>query len=79
MKMLVFRKPKETKWKYRRDFELGENVYIVDELKDDLNNEWYKIKAKNKVGYVLKDKVKYYEFNAEEEYVLMSDVSKFNI
>ncbi len=74
-----YRKPKETKWKYRRDFELGENVYIVDELKDDLNNEWYKIKAKNKVGYVLKDKVKYYEFNAEEEYVLMSDVSKFNI
>ena len=27
----------------------------------------------------MKDKVKYYEFNAEEEYVLMSDVSKFNI
>lgn len=74
-----YRKPKESKWKHRRDFELGENVYIVDEFKDDSNIDWYKIKAKDKVGYVLKNNVKYYKFNDKNEYVLMSDVSKFNI
>ena len=74
-----YKKPIESKWKKRRKFEIGENVYIVEEIKDKNNQEWYKVKAKDKVGYVLKKYVKYFEFSDNKEIVLMSDVSKFNI
>lgn len=74
-----YRKPKQSKWTKRREFELGENVYILETVLDKTNKEWYKIKAKDKVGYVLKNKVKYYEFSDKDGKVLMSDVSKFNV
>lgn len=72
-----YSKPKESKWRYKKDFELGENVYILKE--EEKNDEkWYKVKAGKKVGYVLKEDVDYFEFS-DEEIVLMSDVSKFNV
>lgn len=46
---------------------------------DNKNNEWYKVKAEDRVGYVPRNKVKYYEFSDEDGNVLMSDVSKFNV
>lgn len=76
---VFYKKPKESKWKDIREFEIGENVYIVDEIVDKKDKIWYKVKAKDKVGYVLKENVSYYEFSNEDGKVLMSDVSKFNI
>lgn len=75
----LYRKPKESKWKHIRDLEVGANVYIVEELKDEVGNIWYKVKNEDKVGYILKDNVSYYEFSDKDGNVLMSDVSKFNI
>lgn len=76
---VLYRKPKISKWKHIRDLNIGENVYIVEEFVDEENQEWYKVKNRNKAGYVLKEKVDFYEFSEETENVLMSDVSKFNI
>ena len=39
-----YRNPKESKWKHIRNLEIGENVYIIEEVKD---NKWYKIMVKN--------------------------------
>lgn len=77
--VVFYKKPKESKWRDIREFELGEFVYIVETITDKNNTEWYKVKAKDKVGYVLKDKVDYYEFSDKDEITLMSDVSKFNV
>lgn len=73
----LYTKPKKSKWKIKKDLELGENVYI---LKEEKKNEqiWYKVKAGKKVGYVLKEDADYFKFS-EDEIVLMSDVSKFNV
>ena len=46
---------------------------------DKKNTEWYKVKAGDRIGYVLKDKVDYFEFSEVSGNVLMSDVSKFNV
>lgn len=77
--VIFYRKPIESKWRDIRKFELGEFVFILETVVDEKNEEWYKVKAKNKVGYVLKSKVDYYKFLDTDDKVLMSDVSKFNI
>ena len=68
-------------------------IETVKESIDGTTREWYKVrevyekkdkkgnvkKTFNKVGYILKSNVKYFELNTTSEYVLMSDVSKFDI
>lgn len=77
--VIFYKKPKESKWRKIREFDLGEKIYIIETVLDKKNNEWYKVKAEDRVGYVLKNKVGYYEFSEENGNVLMSDVSKFNV
>lgn len=77
--VIFYKKPKESRWKKIRKIDFGEEVYIIETFVDKKNNEWYKIKAKDRVGYVQKNKVGYYEFSNENGNVLMSDVSKFNV
>lgn len=77
--IVFYKKPKESKWIDIRKLDYGEFVYIVEEIVDKYNKEWYKVKAKDKVGFVLKDKVDYFEFSDKNGYELMSDVSKFNV
>lgn len=74
-----YRKPKISKWKHISDLELGQNVYIIEEFIDEDGKSWYKLKANDKVGYVEKENVDTFEFCKEDGYVLMSDVSKFNV
>jgi GH25 family lysozyme M1 (1,4-beta-N-acetylmuramidase) len=74
-----YKKPKESKWKNIRNLEKGENAYIVDEVIDKNNQTWYKVKIKDRVGYVKKEYINYYEFSNESGKTLMSDVSKFNV
>lgn len=76
---VFYRSPKESKWKDIRKFDLGEYVYVLETKLDKNGKEWYKVKAKDRVGYVLKEKVDYFKFSNEDKNVLMSDVSKFNI
>ena len=73
-----YRKPKVSKWRHIRDVELGQNVYIIEEFTDDDGNNWYKVKADDKVGYVDKKTADFFEFSEDDGRVLMSDVSKFN-
>ena len=56
----------------------GENVYILEELSDNKNGDWCKVKYKNRIGYMLQENIDYFK-ESEEEFVLMSDVSKFNV
>ena len=65
----------------------------VQESIDGTTRDWYKVrevyekknkkgvvtKTYNRVGYILKSNVKFFEPNTSSEYALMSDVSKFNI
>ena len=65
----------------------------VQESIDGTTRDWYKVRevyekknkkgvvtrTYNRVGYILKSNVKFFEPNTSSEYVLMSDVSKFNI
>ncbi len=74
-----YRKPKISKWKKMTDLELGQNIYIIEEYEDENNKKWYKIKAEDKVGYIEKENADYFKFSEESGYVLMSDVSKFNV
>lgn len=74
-----YRKPKISKWKFISNLDLGQNVYIVEEIEDEDGKKWYKLKANDKVGYVEKEHVDTFEFCSEDGYVLMSDVSKFNV
>ena len=74
-----YRKPKESRWKLISNLNLGQNVYIVEEFKDEDGKDWYKLKANDKVGFVKKENVDTFKFCTEDGYVLMSDVSKFNV
>ncbi len=74
-----YRKPKVSRWKLITNLDLGQNVYIVDEFKDEDGKEWYKLKANDKVGFVEKENVDIFKFCTDDGYVLMSDVSKFNV
>ena len=47
-----YRKPKESRWKLISNLNLGQNVYIVEEFKDEDGKDWYKLKANDKVGFV---------------------------
>lgn len=77
--VVFYRSPKESKWRDIRNFDLGEYVYVLETKIDKEGKEWYKVKAKDRVGYVLKEKVDNFKFSEENKRVLMSDVSKFNI
>ncbi len=90
----IYKKPKESKkiedMSYGENVYILDT--ITKESKG-ATTEWYKVrevyekknkkgevkKTYNKVGYIKKDDVKYFEFDSTSEYVLMSDVSKFDI
>ena len=74
-----YRKPVISKWRHILDLELGQNIYIVEEFKDEDGKSWCKIKANEKVGFVEKENIDIFNFVEENGYVLMSDVSKFNV
>ena len=78
-KIEFYRKPKVSKWRKISNLNLGQNVYIVEDFKDENGKEWYKLKANDKVGYVEKENIDTFKFVEESGYVLMSDVSKFNV
>lgn len=63
---------------WRKSLNNGENVYILSENIDKAGTKYYKVKYENRVGKILADNVSYFEFDKKNEYVLMSDVSKFN-
>ena len=90
----IYAKPKESK--KIEDMKLGENVYIIETVEENIDGttrEWYKVrevyekkdrkgnvkKTYNRVGFILKSNVKFFELNTTSEYVLMSDVSKFDV
>ena len=67
----------EGKFFYKEDLKVGNNIYILDEeIKE--GKEYYKIKYNDRLGYVLKENVDYFDLEKNKEYVLMSDVSMFN-
>lgn len=75
-----YKKPKESKgFGHIRDVKIGENAYIVEEITDEDGKRWSKVKIADKVGYILSEEVDYFKFSEVDGYVLMSDVSKFNI
>lgn len=76
-----YKKPKESRWWFNRiaKLDFGEDAYIVGQEETEDGKQWYKIKAGKKVGYILKEKVDYYELDWDSEYALMLDVSKFNV
>ena len=74
-----YRKPMKTKFRHISDLEFGEYVYIVEEYISEDGQEWYKVKCKDKVGFIDKKSAKFYEYINEDGRVLMSDVSKFNV
>ncbi len=74
-----YKKPKESRWKKISDLDIGQNVYIIEEFVDKDGNAWYEVKAGKKVGYILKENVDFYTIDYDSEYVLMADVSKFNV
>jgi len=53
----------------------GEHVYI---LQDDILNNQYLVKYNDKIGKINKEFVKYYQWNQQEKYSIMCDVSEFN-
>ena len=73
-----YTKPKLKDVKQIRTLNRTENVYILEELKND-GIEWFKIKVDGKInGYVQAKYIGYYKaINSEK--VLVSDVSQFNI
>lgn len=75
----LYRKPVISKWRHISDLNLGQNVYIIEEIKDEDGKIWCKVKANDKVGYVEKENLDTFKFVEEDGYVLMSDVSKFNV
>lgn len=76
--VLFHKKPKESIFSKISTLKRGENAYVLEEHCDKDNIKWYKIKCNDRVGYVLKENIDYYK-KSNEEYVLMSDVSKFNV
>ena len=54
----------------------GDRISI---LKDDIINNTYLVSYNEKIGTINKDLVKYYEFDENDKYSLMLDVSRFNI
>ena len=69
----LYKKPKE-KSKIKQTVNLGENIKIL-ETEDE---NWYEVKCGEQKGYMKKEDLDYYE-RKEDEKVLMSDISKFNI
>ena len=76
-----YKSAKESKFGFIDTLTLGEHVYIIDEKEDSSGESWYKIKSesKDRVGYIKKDSVDFYEMNESDENTLLSDVSKFDI
>lgn len=74
-----YRKPKISKWRHISDLKLGQLVYIVEDFIDEDGKSWYKVKSDDKVGFIEKENVDYFEFSEVDGKVLMSDVSKFNV
>lgn len=76
-----YKNAKESKFGLIDKLSIGEEVYIVDEIEDKEGNSWYKVKSisRDRVGYIKKNSVDFYEMSESSENVLMSDVSKFDI
>ena len=66
------------KAKVIEELEVGSNIYILEEDTAKDGSKWYKVQYGEKRGYIEQEKVDYYQ-KSEDEIVLMSDVSKFNI
>lgn len=78
----LYRKPKESKWKFKIlvNLKVGDNAYILEEYVDEkTSKKWYKAKVNGEVGYLLQESVDSFKFNGNQEFSLMSDVSKFNV
>lgn len=60
------------------EVKIGSNLYLLNEYTAEDGSIWYEVEYEKKKGYVRQDKVGYYQ-KSNDEMVLMSDVSKFNI
>lgn len=74
----IYKKAKKSTFAIFNTMRRGENAYILEEMIDSKENKWYKVKYGNRVGYVLQENLAYFQ-ESNEEKVLMSDVSKFNV
>lgn len=75
---VLYKKAKESKLQKIFNIEEGTNAYILEETINNKNEKWYKVKCNDRIGYVLSENLDYF-MPSDNEYVLMSDVSKFNI
>lgn len=71
-------KPKHSRFSKISNLKKGTNAYILEEYIDEKENKWYKVKSQDRLGYVLQDELAYFK-KSNDEVVLMSDVSKFDI
>ncbi len=58
--------------------EIGSSIYLLKEYQLEDGTVWYEVKYEDKKGYIPQEKVDYFQ-KSDDEMVLMSDVSKFNI
>lgn len=69
----------KTSFGQKKILEKGTNVYILEEINNNEQSKFYKVKVNNRVGKILTDNVGYFIYDDENNYALMSDVSEFNI
>lgn len=55
----------------------GTNVYLLEEINEN-DILYYKVKWKNRIGKIKAEDIAFFKFDDQNEYALMSDVSKFN-
>ena len=71
-------KKKNENSKAKEALDVGDNVTILKQTKDKNNTFWYKVEYGKSKGYILSENIDHYKFD-DDDYALMSDVSKFNI
>ena len=72
----LYKSPKRSK--NVKKLKMGTDVYILENTADEDGNKLYKVKADNKVGYIVANKVDYYKTSKMKK-ELMLDVSQFNL
>lgn len=77
--VVLYKKPKESFFNKIFTVEKGDKAYILESYVEKENTHaWYKVKCNDRIGYIIKENLDYY-IESDEEKVLMSDVSKFNV
>ena len=75
--VVLYKKAKKSNFQKIFDVEEGTDTYILEKIVNN-NESWYKVKCNDRIGYILEENLDYFK-PSNAEYVLMSDVSKFNV